>query len=54
MILDEIVSIVHKIPVKGGISATLDSGATYISYPATEPKFQELNQQLKRDLPKML
>jgi hypothetical protein len=40
MILDELVSIVHKVPVEGGMSATLDSGAKYTSYPADCEKFK--------------
>jgi hypothetical protein len=53
MISDEIVSLVHKVPKKGGISATLDSGAVYTSYSPNDEKFKGLSIQLKKDLPKM-
>ena len=53
MILDKVVSIFHKIPVNGGISATLHSGAKYISYPGDHPKFKLLYSQVIDDLPKM-
>jgi hypothetical protein len=53
LISDEIVSLVHKVPAKGGVSATLDSGAVYTSYSPDDSKFMSLSAQLKKDLPKM-
>eukprot|EP01024_Parvocaulis_polyphysoides_P038588 TRINITY_DN346_c0_g2_i1.p1 TRINITY_DN346_c0_g2~~TRINITY_DN346_c0_g2_i1.p1 ORF type:complete len:395 (-),score=38.36 TRINITY_DN346_c0_g2_i1:1118-2302(-) len=51
MIQDQLVEIVHKKPKEGGISATLKSGAQYVTYPPDAPEFAHLVYQfLNKDL----
>ena len=55
MIYETPTEIVHKKPAEGGISATLASGAKYISYKPDDPQFKVLMDQfIKKDLPKIL
>lgn len=54
MIGSELVSIVHKVPKEGGVSATLQSGAVYTSYAPDEPKFKRMVDGFLKDLPKMM
>jgi glutathione synthase/RimK-type ligase-like ATP-grasp enzyme len=42
LIGNKIVSIIEKVPIKGGISATLNSGARYTEYNVDTPKFKNL------------
>jgi len=42
MIFDEPTEIIHKKPAEGGLSATLASGATYVTYTPTDPMFEKL------------
>eukprot|EP01025_Chloroclados_australasicus_P042061 TRINITY_DN447_c0_g1_i5.p1 TRINITY_DN447_c0_g1~~TRINITY_DN447_c0_g1_i5.p1 ORF type:complete len:415 (-),score=55.92 TRINITY_DN447_c0_g1_i5:1704-2948(-) len=42
MIQDQLMEIVHKKPKEGGISATLKSGAKYVTYPPNAPEFKNL------------
>ena len=55
MIYDTPVAIVHKKPVDGGISATLASGAKYVSYEPDDPQFAVLMENfIKKDLSKIM
>ena len=55
MIYDTPVAIVHKKPVDGGISATLASGAKYVSYEPDDPKFEVLMDNfIQKDLSKIM
>jgi len=55
MIYDTPVEIVHKKPAEGGISATLASGAKYVSYKADDPQFKVLMDNfIKKDLPQVM
>ena len=55
MIYDTPTEIVHKKPADGGISATLASGAKYVSYKPDDPQFASLMEKvIKQDLPKIL
>ena len=55
MIYDKPTELVHKKPAAGGISATLASGATYVSYKPDDPQFKVLMDQfIATDLPKIL
>ena len=42
MIYDKPTEIVHKKPADGGISATLASGAKYVTYKPNDPMFATL------------
>ena len=50
----ELVEIVHKKPRKGGLSATLASGAVYTKCAPTDPKFARFVQHLKEDVPRIM
>lgn len=55
MIYDTPIEIVHKKPAEGGISATLASGAKYVSYQPDDPVFKVLMDNfLNKDLPKIM
>ncbi|GMH33803.1 hypothetical protein BSKO_01637 [Bryopsis sp. KO-2023] len=55
MIYDTPTEIVHKKPVDGGISATLASGAKYVSYKPDDPQFAVLMDNfINKDLPKIM
>ena len=54
MIYDTPIEIIHKKPAEGGISATLASGAKYVSYSPTDPQFDVLMTKFKTDLPKIM
>ena len=55
MIYDTPTEIVHKKPADGGISATLKSGAKYVSYKPDDPQFAALMDTfIKHDLPKIM
>ena len=55
MIYDTPVEIVHKKPVDGGISATLASGAKYMSFKPDDPKFAVLMDHfIQKDLSKIM
>jgi glutathione synthase/RimK-type ligase-like ATP-grasp enzyme len=51
MIGDQLVDIVHKKPVAGGVSATLQAGACYTTYPPDAPAFAKLVENFQQDLP---
>ena len=58
MIYDTPTEVVHKKPAEGGISATLASGATYVSYHPDDPEMAGLmesfiNQDLEKLMPAM-
>ena len=42
MIGQKLVSVIHKKPVEGGYSATLQSGAVYTTYKPDAPQFRSL------------
>jgi hypothetical protein len=54
MIFDEVVALVHKKPILGGISATLSSGAEYTQYSPKHPKFSKLIKQWNTDKPNIM
>ena len=55
MIYDTPTELVHKKPADGGISATLASGAKYVSYKPDDPQFASLMDKfIKQDLPNIL
>ena len=55
MIYNKPTEIVHKKPVDGGISATLASGAKYVSYQPDDPMFATLMDNfINKDLPKIM
>ena len=55
MIYDKPTEIVHKKPADGGISATLASGAKYVSYQPDDPQFATLMDNfINKDLPKIM
>jgi hypothetical protein len=55
MIYDKPVEIVKKTPVSGGISATLASGARYVSHQPDDPEFAHLMHSfVDRDLPQVM
>ena len=55
MIYDKPTEIVHKKPADGGISATLASGAKYVSYKPNDPMFATLMDSfINKDLPKIM
>lgn len=54
MIGQELISLVHKVPQDGGVSATLQSGAKYTKYSPEDPKFAQLVKALKDDLPNIM
>jgi len=54
MIYDTPVEIIHKKPAEGGISATLASGAKYVSYKTDDPMFENLMKDFKTDLPTIM
>merc|ERR1711879_709103 len=55
MIYDTPVEIVHKKPAEGGISATLASGAKYVSYKPSDPMFTKLMDNfINKDLAKVM
>lgn len=54
MVGSELVEIVHKKPREGGLSATLESGATYTKYPPDHPKFEKLVKNFKEDVPRIM
>lgn len=51
MVGSELVEIVHKKPKEGGLSATLQSGATYTKFSPDHPKFTKLVKNFKDDIP---
>ena len=55
MIYDKPTEIVHKKPKDGGISATLKSGAKYVSYQPDDPQFAVLMDNfVNKDLPNIM
>ena len=55
MIYDKPTEIVHKKPAEGGISATLKSGAKYVSYQPDDPQFAVLMDNfVNKDLPQIM
>ena len=55
MIYDKPTEIVHKKPAEGGISATLASGAKYVSYKPEDPNFATLMDNfINKDLPNIM
>ena len=55
MIYDKPTEIVHKKPAEGGISATLKSGAKYVSYKPDDPQFAKLMEDfVNKDLPQIM
>lgn len=54
MIGDKMVSLVHKVPKAGGLSATLQSGARYTNYDPEDEKFASLVKNFRADLPKIM
>lgn len=54
MVGDKLVSLVHKVPQAGTLSATLQSGAKYSSYEPDDPKFAKLVGHFFSDLPKIM
>ena len=55
MIYDKPTEIVHKKPAEGGISATLKSGAKYVSYQPDDPMFKKLMDDfVNKDLPQIM
>jgi len=50
----ELVEIVHKKPIEGGLSATLGSGALYTKYLPDNKKFVKLVEHLKEDVPRIM
>jgi hypothetical protein len=51
MIGEKIISIIKKIPIEGGISATLNSGANYIDYDPNSLEFKSLVKTFTKELP---
>jgi len=54
MVGDNLLSIVHKKPSEGGVSATLQSGAVYTTYEPDHPKFEALVKSFRADLPRIM
>lgn len=54
MVGSELVEIVHKKPKEGGLSATLQSGASYTKYEPGHPKFSNLVKNFNDDLPHIM
>jgi len=54
MIGDKPIELIHKKPVEGGISATLSSGAKYVTYTPDDAKFAPMMKKFKSDLPKLM
>lgn len=54
MIYDTPTEIIHKKPAEGGISATLASGAKYVTYAADDPQFATMMAKFKADLPVLM
>ena len=54
MIYETPVEIIHKKPAEGGISATLSSGAKYVSYAPDDPQFTTLMKNFMADLPTIM
>jgi len=54
MVGPTLVSLVHKVPKAGGVSATLQSGAQYTSYEPDDPKWAALLQAFRQDLPRIM
>lgn len=54
MVGSELIEIVHKKPKAGGVSATLQSGATYTKYTPDDVKFKTLVSNFKKDLPNLM
>ena len=54
MIKDTPTEIIHKKPAEGGVSATLASGAKYVSYKPTDPLFARLMAAFQADLPHIM
>ena len=54
MVGSELVEIVHKKPKDGGLSATLQSGATYTKYAPDDVKFAKLIKNFKEDIPRIM
>jgi hypothetical protein len=50
----KLVSLVHKVPQAGTLSATLQSGANYTNYEPDDPKFAKLVEKFHADLPKIM
>mmetsp|Transcript_6842 Transcript_6842/g.9981 ORF Transcript_6842/g.9981 Transcript_6842/m.9981 type:complete len:516 (-) Transcript_6842:182-1729(-) len=51
MVGTKLISLVHKKPKAGGVSATLKSGAIYTSYEPDDPLFSDLVSKFRADLP---
>lgn len=54
MVGSNMVSIVHKKPKEGGLSATLQSGAKYTNYDPDDEKFSSLVENFRVDLPNVM
>mmetsp|Transcript_14217 Transcript_14217/g.21532 ORF Transcript_14217/g.21532 Transcript_14217/m.21532 type:complete len:497 (+) Transcript_14217:538-2028(+) len=54
MVGSELVEIVHKKPAEGGLSATLQSGATYTKFAPDHSKFAKLVKNFKEDIPHIM
>ncbi len=54
MIGSELVEILHKKPKEGGLSATLESGATYTKFAPDHPRFAKLVNNFKEDVPQIM
>jgi glutathione synthase/RimK-type ligase-like ATP-grasp enzyme len=54
MVGPKMVSIVHKVPKAGGLSATLQSGAKYTHYEPDDNKFASLVNNFQADLPNIM
>jgi len=54
MVGSELVEILHKKPIEGGLSATLQSGAIYTKYAPDHPKFAKLVKNFKDDVPHIM
>ena len=53
LIKDEIVSIIKKVPIQGGFSATLNSGANYYNFLPKDSQFEILVSNFYSELPKL-
>jgi hypothetical protein len=54
MVGPNLVELIHKKPKEGGLSATLQSGATYTGYNPDDPEFANLVANFKHDLPSIM
>ena len=54
MVGSELIELVHKVPMEGGLSATLQSGAVYTKYAPDHPRFAKLVSNFQDDIPKIM